>query len=99
MKTRIRQGTLALQALPRFIATMSPSDSRPGQSAVIHSRCPLARLRPWVRATRPGLSGSSLICRRPLSSTTPGSPTAAYARCFTVGVRLRPFWKVGHSQV
>ena len=39
------------------------------------------------------------ICRRPPSSTTPGSPTAAHARSFTVGCRLHPFGKVGRSQL
>ena len=48
------------------------------------------------RRTRSGLSGSSLIFRRPLSPLTPGSPSAACARCFTDGVRFRPFWKVDH---
>src|SRR5271156_3178083 len=43
---------------------------------------------------RSGLSGSSLNYRRPLSPLTPGSPSAAYARCFPEGVRFRPFWKV-----
>ena len=52
-----------------------------------------------VSQREPQLSGSSLICRRPLSSTTPGSPTVAFARCFTVGFRLRPFRKVGHSSL
>ena len=39
------------------------------------------------------------ICRHPPSSTTPGSPTAALARCLAVDCRLRPFGKVGHSQL
>ena len=41
MKTRIRQGTFAPRELPRFLANMSPSDSRSGQPAVIYSRWPL----------------------------------------------------------
>ena len=40
-----------------------------------------------------------LICRCPLSPTTPESPTAARARCFTVGIRLRHIRKHGHSQL
>ena len=51
---------------------------------------------PGSDRTQPGLSGSSLICRRPPSPITPGSPSAAFARCFTDGVRFRPFWKVDH---
>ena len=39
------------------------------------------------------------ICRHPPSSATPGSPAAALARCLAVGSRLRPFGKVGHSQL
>ena len=38
-----------------------------------------------------------LICRRPPSRITPRDPSAAFARCFTVGFRLHPFRKVGHS--
>ena len=51
---------------------------------------------PRGRHTRPGLSGSSRIFRRPPSPLTPGSPSAANARCFTDGVWFRPFWKVDH---
>jgi len=39
-----------------------------------------------------------LICRCPPSSTTPGSPTAARAHCFTIDIRLRHLWKVGRSR-
>ena len=47
---------------------------------------------------RTGLPGSGQICRRPLSPTTPESPAVASARCFTAGVRLRPFGGVSHSR-
>ena len=43
METRIRQGTFAPRELPRFVATMSPSDSRPGRPAVMNSRRPSSR--------------------------------------------------------
>ncbi len=42
---------------------------------------------------------SRLIFRRPLSPTTPESPTDACARCFAAGFRLRLIWKVGHSHL
>jgi hypothetical protein len=62
----------------------------------MHFRISLAGRHACRHATGSGLSGSSLICRRPPSPLTPGSPSAAYARCFTDGVRFRPFWKVDH---
>jgi hypothetical protein len=96
MDRKVRQGTLAPRALPRFTATTSPSDSRLGRAAVMHSRISLAGRHARRLVTGPGLPGSSLICRRPLSPLTPGSPSAARARCFTDGVRFRPFWKVDH---
>jgi hypothetical protein len=39
-----------------------------------------------------------LICRRPLSPPTPGSPSAAFARCFADGVRFQLIWKADHYQ-
>ncbi len=40
-----------------------------------------------------------MLCRCPLSPLTPGSPTAARVRCFTVDGRLHLFWRAGHSQL
>jgi hypothetical protein len=40
-----------------------------------------------------------LICRRPPSPPTPGSPAAARARCFAAGIRLHLFRKDGHSHL
>lgn len=51
------------------------------------------------QAAETGLSGSCWICQRPLSPLTPESPTAACARCFTVGIRLHHFREAGHSHV
>ena len=52
----VRQGPLAPRELPRFHATMAPSDSRLGRLAVIISRPSLIPGRPQI--TKPGLSGS-----------------------------------------
>ena len=96
MKRLGRQGSFAPRELPRFIATMAPSDSRPYPAAVIYSCRQSLGPDASDHRIRSGLSGSSLNYRRPLSPLTPGSPSAAYARCFTDGVRFRPFWKVDH---
>ena len=39
-----------------------------------------------------------LICRHALSPTTPESPAAAYACCFTADDRLQPSRRISHSQ-
>ena len=52
-----------------------------------------------LRSTPPGLPGSWLVCRRPPSPLTPGSPSTARARCFVDGSRLRRFRAVGRSQI
>ena len=49
-------GLLALRALPRFLATTSPTDSRSSRDAVMSSRVPLTGQKCTV--TRTGLSGS-----------------------------------------
>jgi hypothetical protein len=41
----------------------------------------------------------ALICRRPPSRITPRDPSVANARCFTGGIRLRLFRKVGHPHL
>ena len=90
MKTRIRQGTFAPRELPRFLATMSPSDSRSGRPAVIYSRWSLVRTQPEFRPPGRVSQVPRLICRRPPSCITPGSPAAVYARCFANGFRFHP---------
>ena len=40
-----------------------------------------------------------LICRRPLSRITPRDPPAAFARCFTGGIRLHQLRKAGHPHL
>ena len=97
--TQIRQGPFARPALPGVLTTMGPSDSPRSQTTVIDSR----RLFVGRHASSVGvLRGASqvprLICRRPPSPLTPGSPTAAHARCLAVGMRLHHLWKDGHSR-
>jgi hypothetical protein len=75
---------------------MAPSDSRPYPVAVIYSGRQSLRPDASDRRIQSGLSGSSQICRRPLSPLTPGSPSAAYARCFTDGVWFHLLWKADH---
>jgi hypothetical protein len=48
------------------------------------------------RITKPGLSGSWLIFRRPLSRITPEDSAAALARCLTDDIRLHHIRKTGH---
>ena len=78
--TNLRQGPFTPPELPGFSATMNPSDFRRGQITVIDSRGSLPK------CTAPDLSGSWRVCRYPPSSTTPGSCTAACARCFAVHI-------------
>jgi len=98
-ETRIRQGTFAPRALPRFLAPLSPSDSPPSPMAVLRSRRrlppPLAR----GRVARRGRSGSWSIGRRPPFPPTPGSSAAAPARYLAVDLRLHQVGKVGRSQM
>src|SRR5690349_6231682 len=42
VETHFRQGSLAPPALPGFVATTSPSDSRPSRRLVIYSQAALA---------------------------------------------------------
>jgi len=80
--------------ITRFPATMSRSDSRPE---------PTLRLfippRRWSRRARPPRRVSQvprLIYLRALSPTTPRSPAAAVAPCFTTSVRFHPHPKTDH---
>ena len=94
-QARIWQGPFAPRALPRFIATMRPADSRPGP---LRRLCfPVPRWTTW--STLSGLSGSFLIVRRTPSPITPESPPGAHACCFPGNGRLHHFRKAGHSQV
>ena len=93
-----RQGPFARPALPGGLTTMGPSDSPRSQKTVIDSHRLLAdRDASSVCPRRRVSQVPRLICRRPPSPLTPGSPTAAITRCFTVGMRLHHLWKGGHS--
>lgn len=59
----------------------------------------VVRSSPEFQAAGTGLSGSCWVCQRPPSPFTPESPTAASARCFTVGVRLHHFREAGRSRL
>ena len=97
---QIRQGSFARPALPGVLTTMSPSDSPRSQETVIHSRRLLAdRNASSVRPRRGASQVPRLICRRPPSPLTPRSPTAARARCFTIGMRLHHLWQDGRSHL
>ena len=85
-------GTFAPRALPRFLATMSPSDSRPGRArgygfppAVAH------------RAHPPGLPGSSIDLSSPAVPNHPGEPDRCL--CSLLGGRCQAstLWEDGHS--
>ena len=78
---------------------MTRSDSPQSQKTVIDSHQLLADRYASVRPLGGVSQVPRLICRCPLSPTTPESPTAARARCFTVGIRLRHIRKHGHSQL
>jgi hypothetical protein len=95
---QIRQGSFARPALRGVLTTMSPSDSPRSQETVIYSRRLLAdRNASSVDPPRGASQVPRLICRRPPSPITPRSPTAARARCFTIGMRLHHLWEDGRS--
>lgn len=96
---QFRQGPFTRSALPGFFATMDPSDSPRCQTMVMNSHRLLAgRHASSVRLQRGVSQVPRLICWRPPSPITPGSPTTAHARCFAVGMRLHHLRKDGHSQ-
>ena len=64
-----------------------PANGHEGLARV--PRCPDRSLRFLLG---PGLS-------TPAVPSTPGSPTAAFARCFAVGNGLHPLWRVGRSRL
>ena len=84
-ETCLRQGSLAPPALPGFLATMNPADSRPGRSAVIHSRQALVS-RPPARVSQV----PRRIFRCPLSSLTPEGSVAALTRVFATDAGFAP---------
>jgi hypothetical protein len=79
---RRQQGSFAPRELLRFFTTMSPSDFRTDPSSVMDSQRKLVVEPPSERTSQV----PRLICRCPLSPTTPESPIAAIARCFTTGI-------------
>ena len=93
-KTRIWQGSFAPQELPRFPATMTPSDSRLGRGTVMVSHQTLNWVTPRFRIAKPGLSGSRVDLSTPAVPYHPEGPDRCMSRCFTSGIRLHLFRKV-----
>ena len=97
--TPIQQGPLLHGRYPASSLLQPPPTPNRGQRRLCipatscHGPTPVGRTLGWVSQV------PRSICRHPPSSTTPGSPAAARARCFAAGSRLRPFTKVGHSQL
>jgi hypothetical protein len=57
------------------------------------------RSQPDLRSPDRASQVPALICRRPPSRITPRDPSAAFARCFTDGIRLHLFRKDGHPHM
>ena len=75
----------------RFLAIVGRSDSRSGP---LPGLClPPGR---WFAPPCRVSQVPRLICPRALSPSTPESPRAAFAHCFTPGVRLHPIRRTGH---
>jgi hypothetical protein len=93
-KAYSRQGSFTPRELPRFIATMSPSESRLGSRSTL-----CISLKCWVRPTLSGLSVSDLLYRHALSPTTPVGPNdQLFNPCYVVGTRLQELRHPGHPQ-
>jgi hypothetical protein len=88
----MQQGSLALRALPHFMATMNPSDSRRAPLQVMHSLVWLAFLTP----TRTGLPGFWHVFLRVLSPITPTGPVRCFCSVSSLtGGWLHPLRKAG----
>jgi len=94
VKLRFRQGSFARRALPRFFATMNPSDSLGGtvKGYVFPLTVPGS---PWAAK---GLSVPIVLLRHAPSLPTPESPSTAHTRCFMDGHRLRHIRMLGRSR-
>ena len=95
--TTFWQGPFAPSALPKFLATTNPSDSRSGRVSVIYSRQTLAPSA--LGDTRPGLPSSAIDLSTPAVLSHPGEPlrcirSLLHGRCW-----LRPIWRVGRSHM
>ena len=95
--TTFWQGSFAPSALPKFLATTNPSDSRSGRVSVIYSRQTLSPSA--LGGTRPGLPSSVIDLSTPAVLSHPGEP----ARCIRSLLRgrcwLHHIWLAGHSQL
>jgi len=99
MSARFRQGPFAPPALPGFLATTNPSDSRSGRLPVIYSRQALPPSASAGNDTRPGLPSSAIDLSTPAVLSHPGEP----ARCICSLLRgrcwLHHIWLAGHSHM
>jgi hypothetical protein len=94
MKTYVKSGPFAPQALPCFVATMGRSDSRPWPPHGYGLPYGVA-----PRAPRRVSQDSQRLCRRAPSPTTPDDSPGAAARCFPGDSRLHHLWKDGHRRL
>jgi hypothetical protein len=94
LETCVKSGPFTPRALPRFLATMGRSDSRPRPAAGYGFPVAVAGSPAPRRVSR----DPSPLCRRAPSSIAPGSPTRACARCYRIGGRLHHLWKSGRCQ-
>ena len=86
IETCVKSGPFAPRALPRFLATMSRSDSRPWPVAPLW--IPDTALRRRSHAPRRVSQDPRPLCRRAPSPTTPDDSVGASARCFPTDDRL-----------
>jgi hypothetical protein len=98
-RTRIRQGPFAPRELPRFHATMTPSDSCPSPRTVMNSR---TQSRPTPKC--PPLPGQvSQVPDRSLDARCPHPPRRVRPLPLLVawrsGIRLHPVRRAGHSRL
>src|ERR1017187_4254369 len=87
-------GPLAPRALPRFLATMGLSDSRPEPFPRL--LIPSGR---WGSVALPRPAGSPRFLDCSIPARCPQSPRKVrrvLAHCFPADIRLHPIWRIGY---
>ena len=97
--TTFWQGPFAPPALPSFLATTNPSDSRSGHLPVIYSQQVLPPSAPAADDTRPGLPSSVVDLSTPAVLSHPGEPVRCFRSLLHEQCWLRRIRLVGHSQL
>jgi hypothetical protein len=97
--TNLRQGPFAPPALPEFLATTNPSDSRSGRPPVIYSRQALSPAASAPDGTRPGLPSSEIDLSTPAVLSHPGEPTRCVCSLLHGRYWLHHIWLSGRSQL